>query len=54
MHPNLPLGCPSNLALDTCLITALLVMVEQAVKAMQVLFKGYSPFNVVGWFSSEY
>lgn len=54
MHPGLPLGRPSNLALDTCPITALLVVVEQAVKAMQVLFRDHSPFNAVGWFGREY
>lgn len=54
MHPALPHGYPSNLALDTCPITAFLVVVEQAVKVVQVLFKGYSLFNVVRWFGREY
>ena len=54
MHPGRPLGGLSNLALDTCPIIALLVVIERAVKAVQVLFKGHSPFNVAGWFGREY
>ena len=54
MHPGLPLGHPSSLALDTCPITALLVVVEQVVKVVQVLFKSHSPFNAAWWFDMEY
>ena len=54
MHHSLPLGCPSNLTLDTCPITALLVVVEQTVKVVQVLLRVHSPFNAVGWFGKEY
>jgi len=54
VHPDRPLGGLSNLALDTYPIIALLVVIMQAAKAVQVLFRGHSPFNVVEWFGREY
>ena len=34
MHHGLSLGRPLNLALDTCSITTLLMIIKQAVKAV--------------------